>query len=124
MSKHKNNRRQYNVRLGMNISKLYQRAHALRMADKTCVVEQTPLAEFYVGQALSECCADLNTGIMQIGFTARILRRYARKPEALRKALLCSIIWPRDWHLAWERLLGTYGTKPRLLLAIADGMEA
>lgn len=71
----------------MNISKLYQRAHALRMADKRAGTEKAP-PELYVGRALIE------------------------QESAV------------DVSDVMKHLVRTYGTKPLLLQAIADGMEA
>ena len=114
-----------------NISTLYQRAHALRMVYKKAGGE-VALAEFFVGVALCECIGNMkNTrgetlrpmeALVYIAWAADVVRFFARRPEALRKTLLGC--WPEDMARIWTRLLRTYGRKPRLLLAIADGMEA
>lgn len=114
----------------MNISKLYQRAHALRMRDKA-KGDEAPLPEFYVGVALGECVPDvtyvysktLHYRAPRVYIVRMALRRLAHKPEALAKTLLHHLVWPEDMTAIWECLLRTYGAKPRLLLAIADGME-
>ena len=116
----------------MNISKLYQRAHALRVDDKTMHDTVVSPAEFYVGQALGEHIHDMRkaNGEVLLPRTTHIkmvtmaLRRLAYKPEALRRTLLEHLRWPEDMLALWTRLLRTYNYKPLLLLAIADGMEA
>jgi hypothetical protein len=115
----------------MTISRLYQRAHALRMEDKRAGREAAP-SEFYLGRALCEHITDMkkaNGEILmnrdvEIRMVKKVLQHLAHKPEALRRALLGRLRWPEPWAQVWQRLLRTYGEQPRLLLAIADGMEA
>jgi len=114
----------------MNKSKLFQRAHALRMEDKRTSGEQTEL-EFYVGQAIAEQIDDMRNAngevvlprATQVRMATMALRRLAPKPIALRKTLLVHLRWPEDLYCIWDSLLKTYGRKPVLLRAIADGME-
>ena len=99
----------------MNISKLYQRAHALRMADWTESGIDEPGPEFYVGQALGK-----HIGIKrQASEAADALRNLAKQ-----EALVLHLHWHDDVSVIWASLLRTYGDKPLLLRAIADGMEA
>jgi hypothetical protein len=116
----------------MNISKLYQRAHALRMEDKEAGVEETP-PEFYVGAALGESIIDFYNPDKDavvprekhIRFVVRILRGFACEPKSIHMLLVRCLAWPgNDIPEIWKQLLRTYGERPRLLLAIADGMEA
>lgn len=115
----------------MNISKLFQRAHVLRMADKRAD-DEAAVSEFYVGRALRECIYGRKSidgeALMpretEVRLITSVFRRLAHKPEALRRVLLRHLSWPDDLTSIWDRLLATYDHKPRLLLAIADGMEA
>lgn len=114
----------------MNISKLFQRAHVLRMEDKRTSGEQTEL-EFYVGQAIGERITDTKNANgekllpreTQVNMVVRVLRCFEHKPAALRKTLLQHLRWPEDMERVWDRLLKTYGNNPVALHAIADGME-
>ena len=98
----------------MNISKLFQRAHALRMEDRKESGIEDPIPEFYVGQALREH--------IPISSEAReaidALRCLAKQ-----KALTLHLRWHDDEAAIWISLLKTYGDNPLLLEAIADGME-
>lgn len=98
----------------MNISKLFQRAHALRMEDWTESGIDEPVPEFYVGKALSK-----HIGIKrQTREAASALRNLAKQ-----EALVLHLHWHDDVAVIWASLLRTYGDKPLLLEAIADGME-
>ncbi len=115
----------------MNISKLFQRAHVLRMEDKAFTGREA-VPEFYVGAAIGERITDLKkengeTLIpreTQVLIVVRVFRRFEHKPAALRKTLLQHLRWPEDMERVWDRLLKTYRNKPVALHAIADGMEA
>lgn len=114
----------------MNISTLFQRAHALRMEDKAFTGREAS-AEFYVGQAIGERIIDTKNAnsetilprTTQIRMVTMPLRDLASRPAALRKTLLERLRWPEDMVKVWNALLQKYGNKPAALHAIADGME-
>ena len=115
----------------MNISKLYQRAHALRMADRQDGTAVAP-EEFYIGVVIADCFInpEVTNGVIEFlrateaDVVSKALRRFARSPEGLHEELLVRLHWSENWARVWRSLLTTYGDKPLLLLAIADGMEA
>lgn len=114
----------------MNISKLFQRAHALRMWDKE-MNDEKAAPEFYIGEAIGERILNMKNAngevvlprATQIRMATMVLRRLAHKPIALRKTLLVQLRWPEDMVKVWNALLQKYGNKPAALHAIADGME-
>lgn len=115
----------------MNISKLFRRAHALRMQ---CSVtgDATAPSEFYVGAVIGERIVDTKNAngevliprSQEIKMITKTIRRFAEDPVALRKALLVRLNWPEDMAGIWEYLLFCYSREPEILRAIADGMEA
>lgn len=115
----------------MNISKLFQRAHALRMQCASTGGGHAP-SEFYVGAAIGQRIVDTknpNGEILvprstELGIVVRTIRRFAEDPVALRLALLVRLNWPEDMAGVWEYLLSCYSREPEILRAIADGMEA